>query len=141
MGRISESQANAALRPYYQTVFEAVQDGYTEYMQSDYVAIHCPRSIATNLNDHIWAQLVNRFDGVDGVFPAFDRESPLCQGRRSASDSALGQEGRPEAALLNLSDASRRGNAGGRSVGVIAACRGLGARIYAELGAHRGSAR
>lgn len=66
------TQANSSLKGLYQDLCECPKDGYEEYLNSDFASIHCPRTAASNINDHIWAKLVNRLDGVAGVKPKFD---------------------------------------------------------------------
>jgi hypothetical protein len=73
--RISEASAHVSLKRSYQTICESANEGYKQYLNSPDVAIHAPRTMATNINDHIWAQLVNRLDGV--AEPIFDRRRSL----------------------------------------------------------------
>ena len=77
MSRVTDNQANLLLRPYYQILYEAAESGFKEYTESPHAAIHCARSAATNINDHIWAQLINRLDGTKGITPLWDRRKGL----------------------------------------------------------------
>jgi hypothetical protein len=66
-----EKRAFRQLNPLLQGLYESADDGYREYTSSLYAAIHCPRTAAANVNDHIIAKLINRFDGI--LEPVEDR--------------------------------------------------------------------
>lgn len=72
MRRVSEFSAHGSLKRYYQRLCESAQEGYRRYLDSPEVAIHGKRSMASNINDSICAQLVNQFDGL--AEPVFDKK-------------------------------------------------------------------
>lgn len=53
----------------------AARDGYQHYYDSPDITIHAPRTKATSINDCIWAELVNRSDGI--AEPVFDTKRNL----------------------------------------------------------------
>ena len=68
MRRISESSAHVALRRWYQIICGEIRAGYQHQLDSPDAPINAARSAANNVNDYIFARLLNRLEGVEPVF-------------------------------------------------------------------------
>lgn len=77
MCSVTEASAHLALKKTYQTICDSANAGYLAYIESPQATIHCARTAAGSVNDHIWSQLVNRMDGEAGVTPHFDNRRNL----------------------------------------------------------------
>jgi hypothetical protein len=72
---ITENRAHVILRRYYQTIYDCVSDGYARYRDYPDVGIHRSTTAANNINDLIFAELVNRLDGQ--ASPVFDSRNHI----------------------------------------------------------------
>jgi len=68
---MNEGRAHMRLKSLYQPIFEAVNDGYAEYRDSPLVPIHTARTVASAINDSVFAALVNK---VSELKPVFDKK-------------------------------------------------------------------
>src|SRR4029077_10701447 len=97
MYSLTEVKAHKRLRPLYQSIFDAVNQGYAEYRDSPLVPIHRATTIANNINDSVFAAIVNQ---VDSLSPVFDKRKNM---------RFLRLDGRPPILLwLKKIDAGRR---------------------------------
>ncbi len=74
---MKEQQAHLRLRYCYQRFFESADRGAKKYNDSANIAVHRATTAANEVNDLIFAELINTFDGVDEVIPVFDRKKNL----------------------------------------------------------------
>jgi hypothetical protein len=83
--RVSEFSAHVSLRRWYQDICEGCRDAYQHQVDSIDAPIHRATTAANNVNDFIFANLVNRLDGVEPVvdrkrnmrFLKFGRRRPI----------------------------------------------------------------
>lgn len=74
MYSLTEGKAHARLKWLYQPVFDAANEGFAEYRDSPLVPIHRATTVANNINDSVFAALVNK---VDGLKPVFDKRKNM----------------------------------------------------------------
>jgi hypothetical protein len=74
---INEHKAHARLKDCYQKLFESADQGARKYETSTNIGVHRATTAANEINDLIFAELINNFDGVQGITPVFDKRKNL----------------------------------------------------------------
>jgi hypothetical protein len=70
---MAEGEAYERLSSLYQPIFEAANEGFAEYRDSPQVPIHRATTFANNVNDSVFAALVNKV----GLKPVFDKPKSM----------------------------------------------------------------
>ena len=74
---MEEQRAHLALRSLYQRFYAASARGVSKYGKDKSAAVDRPTTTANRMNDLIFAELINEFDGLRGVEPVFDKRRNL----------------------------------------------------------------
>jgi hypothetical protein len=97
---MEEQRAHLALRSLYQRLYAASSRGVSKYGNDETAVVDRPTTTANRMNDLIFAELINEFDGARGIEPVFDKRKNL---------RFLKVDGRPPIHLwLKLTDPGHR---------------------------------
>ena len=55
MYELTEAKANCRLKSLYQDIFEAANEGYVQYRDSEHVGVHRPTTTANSVTDLVFA--------------------------------------------------------------------------------------
>lgn len=74
---MNEQQADLRLRRYYQRVCVAASKGVMKYSKDSDAVVDRPTTTANRMNDLIFAELINEFEGSSSIKPVFDNRKNL----------------------------------------------------------------